>query len=80
MNEKSYLCTMKFLIKYTMTMKPFIIFCLTCVSAVASAETVELGDTSRVVDLDEVVVVKDLTPLRRQPVSSTIIGAEDIRH
>ena len=70
---------MKFLIKYTMTMKPFIIFCLTCVSAVASAETVELGDTSRVVDLDEVVVVKDLTPLRRQPVSSTIIGAEDIR-
>ncbi len=46
--------------------------------AMAEAGHVEVGDTSRVIDLDEVVVVKDLTTLRRQPVSSTIIGAEEI--
>jgi len=48
--------------------------------ASAGAETgVEVGDTSRVIDLDEVLVVKDLTRLRRQPVSSTAIGGEEMQ-
>ena len=46
--------------------------------AFASTETVELGDTSRVIDLDEVVVVKDVFNLRRQPLSSTVFGAGEI--
>jgi len=37
-----------------------------------------VNDTSRVVDLDEVVIVKDLYTLRSQPLSSTVIGASDI--
>ena len=41
--------------------------------------TVNVNDTSRVIDLDEVVVVKEQLPLRRQPISSTVIGTADIR-
>ena len=52
---------------------------MACLPAMASAETVELGDTSRVVDLDEVIVVKDLMTLRRQPMSSAVVGSEEIR-
>lgn len=47
----------------------------------ASDETIELTDTSRVVDLDEVIIVsqpKETTRLRMQPLSSSMFGQEEI--
>ena len=41
----------------------------------------ELADTSRVVDLDEVVIVsqpKEQVRLRMQPISSTVLGASEM--
>ena len=53
-----------------------------CAATALSAIAVEMPDTSRVVDLDELVVVsqpKDLQLLRQQPVSSTVFGAADMK-
>ena len=51
-------------------------------AAIAEGVVEELADTSRVVDLDEVVVVsqpKEQVRLRLQPVSSTIVGEKDMQ-
>ncbi len=65
MNKKIYLCTF-----------------LAVMSANAQAEAVEeVSDSSRVVDLDEVVVVsqpKEQVRLRLQPVSSNVFGSEQL--
>lgn len=65
MNKKIYLCTF-----------------LAVMSANAQAEAVEeVADSSRVVDLDEVVVVsqpKEQVRLRLQPVSSNVFGSEQL--
>ena len=48
---------------------------------VVSASEVAKSDTSRVVDLDEVIVVaqpKDIYQLRRQPLSSSLFSSEDL--
>mgnify|MGYP002522480593 CR=1 FL=1 len=48
----------------------------------AEEDFVELNDTSKVVDLDEVVVVsqpKEATLLRLQPVSSNLFGASEMQ-
>ena len=37
-----------------------------------------VADTSRVIDLDEVVIVKDVFSLRRQPLSSTVMKSTDM--
>ena len=37
-----------------------------------------VGDTSRVVDLDEVVIVKETYSLRRQPMSTATLSADDL--
>jgi len=56
----------------------FVVLCLS-----AQAETVkELADSSRVIDLDEVVVVsqpKEQVRLRLQPVSSNVFGSEQLQ-
>lgn len=56
----------------------FVVLCLN-----AQAETVkELADSSRVIDLDEVVVVsqpKEQVRLRLQPVSSNVFGSEQLQ-
>ncbi len=56
----------------------FVVLCLS-----AQAETVkELTDSSRVIDLDEVVVVsqpKEQVRLRLQPVSSNVFGSEQLQ-
>lgn len=47
----------------------------------AADDTIELNDTSRVVDLDEVIIVsqpKETTRLRMQPLSSSMFGQEEI--
>ena len=48
------------------------------VSAAREAVEAEVTDTSRVIDLDEVVVVKDVFTLRRQPLSSSVLSGGDI--
>jgi len=53
-----------------------------CLSASAAAETETLpADTSRAVDLDEVIVVsqpKEVRRLRQQPLSSTVVSAAEM--
>ncbi len=47
----------------------------------ASDDTIELSDTSRVVDLDEVIIVaqpKETNRLRMQPLSSSMFGQQEI--
>ena len=55
---------------------------MTCLAATLTASAEELADSSRVVDLDEVIVVaqpKDLHLLRRQPLSSTVFATADMK-
>ncbi|MBQ9284684.1 MAG: TonB-dependent receptor [Bacteroidaceae bacterium] len=59
--------------------KTLLAIALTLTSISAFAE--ELTDTSRVADLDELIIVsqpKDLHLLRQQPLSSTLFAAEDL--
>ena len=62
-------------------MKKIILFCMSLLPLIAMGETVtvEVSDTSRVVDLDEVVIVKDAFTLRRQPASSTVFGVAELQ-
>ena len=66
MNKKFYLCAL-----------------VATLSLAAQAGTVgEIADSSRVIDLDEVVVVstpKEQVRLRLQPVSSTVFGSEQLQ-
>lgn len=59
------------------------IVCLSLLSTVVSqGAVIEMADTSRVVDLDEVVVVaqpKEVFRLRQQPLSSSVFGDNDLR-
>jgi len=70
-----------------MNKKFFVIFALACqLTAVATPliglDTEVFSDTSKVVDLDEVVVVaqpKDQVRLRLQPLSSSVFGSEQLK-
>lgn len=58
----------------------WITVCSLCLAGQTGLRAAEVADSSRVVDLDEVVVVsqpKDLHLLRHQPVSSTLFGSQD---
>ena len=55
---------------------------ITVLAAALTAHAGEMADSSRVADLDEVVVVaqpKDLHLLRKQPLSSSIFAADDLK-
>ena len=55
---------------------------LFCMNGIADAVSEVVSDTSRVVDLDEVVVVaqpKEQTRLRLQPLSSSVFGSEQMQ-
>ena len=62
---------------------PLVICCFASVQATMAEDAIEeTSDTSRVINLEEVVVVsqpKDQFRLRLQPISSTIIGEKDMR-
>ena len=49
--------------------------------ATVAAQAIEVGDTARMVDLDEVIVVaqpKEQVRLRLQPVSSSVFDSEQM--
>lgn len=82
--KKTYLCPVISPIMYMNKKILLGLFLLAAMPAVTlHAEKSNLNDvvsdTSRVVDLDEVVVVKELFNLRRQPLSSTVLGNSDIQ-
>lgn len=59
-----------------------LIFLSLCTMPVTVLQAEEVADTSRVADLDEVVVVaqpKDLHLLRQQPMSSTLFSSADLK-
>ena len=63
-------------------MKRICVLALAAVNAMPMMASEELADSSRVVDLDEVVVVsqpKEQMRLRLQPVSSSVLGAQEMR-
>ena len=67
--------------KYYMRKDLFLVLALGLMAAPAFA--IEVNDTSRVVDLDEVLVVsqpKESYALRLQPLSSTVMGTEQIQN
>ena len=50
-------------------------------TGMAASDVIEMNDTSKVVDLDEVVVVsqsKETARLRLQPVSSSVFGTSEM--
>ena len=76
-----YLCTQIFISGKMKNKK--IVFTVVCSLTLAATgiRAEELADTSRVVDLDEVVVVsqpKDLYLLRQQPVSSSLFATDEL--
>ena len=59
----------------------FVLFFLSMASAVQAAQRPVPSDSSRVYDLDEVIVVaqaKDIYRLRQQPLASTVLGREEL--
>ena len=77
MKYSSYLCTRFNIVK----MKKKFVFAFMAVMAVPAMASEELTDSSRVVDLDEVVVVsqpKEQFRLRQQPVSSSVFSTAEM--
>ncbi len=71
---------MKLVVNRKKKMKNCLYLLMSLIAAPVAAE--ELADTSKVVDLDEVVVVaqpKDQVRLRLQPVSSNVFGSEQLQ-
>ena len=78
-----YLCTRIKLVMYRMNKKIILCGIFAFVGLNVQANDVEeLTDSSRVIDLDEVVVIsqpKEQVRLRLQPVSSNVFGAEQLK-
>lgn len=79
---KQYLCTRKFKPFIIVMKKILLLMGVMSVMTPALAENIgEMADSSRVYDLDEIVVVsqsKEFQKLRFQPVSSTVLTSEEI--
>ena len=87
MGENVYLCTRFQMINRQMRKTLFVLLALCCQTIVMATPLDDLTDevltdTSKVVDLDEVVVVsqpKEQVRLRLQPVSSNVFGSEQLQ-